>query len=157
MQTRKKHRLQQLRHWRVRKKVTGTTERPRMSVCFTSAHIYVQFIDDTVGRTLASASTRAKATPDRENLAANVAGAKVVGKLAAETALAKGIKVVVFDRGGARYHWSKVKEVKRKEEKGKEEKGKEEKGKEEKGKVAQPVLGKLAALAEAARQAGLQF
>lgn len=162
MRTDKKQQLAKLRHWRVRKKVRGTNERPRMSVRFTNEHIYVQFIDDTAGRTLASASTRAKATPDRENLAANVAGAKVLGKLAAETALAKGIKSVVFDRGAARYHWSKVKEVKRKEEKGKEEKGKEEKskeatGKEEKGKEAQPVLGKLAALADAARQAGLQF
>lgn len=154
MRTDKKHQLAKLRHWRVRKKVRGTSERPRMSVRFTNEHIYVQFIDDTAGRTLASASTRAKATPDRENLTANVAGAKVVGKLAAETALAKGIKAVVFDRSGARYHWSKGKEVKPKEEK---EKGKEAKGKEAKGKEAQPVLGKLAALADAARQAGLQF
>ena len=144
MRTDKKHQLAKLRHWRVRKKVRGTSDRPRMSVRFTNEHIYVQFIDDTAGRTLASASTRAKTTPDREQLAANVAGAKVVGKLAAETALAKGIKAVVFDRGGARYHWSKGKEVK-------------SKGKEEKGKDAQPVLGKLAALADAARQAGLQF
>jgi large subunit ribosomal protein L18 len=137
MRTEKKHQLAKLRHWRVRKKVCGTKERPRMSVRFTNEHIYVQFIDDTAGQTLASASTRAKATPDREKLAANVAGAKVLGKLAAQTALAKGIKAVVFDRGGARYHWAK--------------------GKEEKGKETGPVLGKLAALADAARQAGLQF
>jgi large subunit ribosomal protein L18 len=137
MRTEKKHQLAKLRHWRVRKKVRGTSERPRMSVRFTNEHIYVQFIDDVVGRTLASASTRAKDTPDRENLAANVAGAKVVGRLAAETALARGIKSVVFDRGGDRYHWSK--------------------GKEEKGKETPPALGKLAALADAARQAGLQF
>lgn len=143
MRTEKKHQLAKLRHWRVRKKIRGTSERPRMSVRFTNEHIYVQFIDDTAGQTLASASTQAKATPDRENLAANVAGAIVVGKLAAETALAKGIKTVVFDRSGARYHWSK----------GREEKG--EKG--EKGKAVGPVLGKLAALADAARQAGLQF
>ena len=137
MRTAKKHDLARRRHWRVRKKVSGTKERPRMAVCFTNEHIYVQFIDDIAGVTLASASTRAKATPDREKLAANVESATVLGKLAAETALAKGIKAVVFDRGGARYHWSK--------------------GKEEKGKEASPVLGKLAALADAARQAGLQF
>src|SRR5688572_29883705 len=137
MQLQTKQKLAKLRHWRIRKKVQGTKERPRMSVRFTNEHIYVQFIDDGAGVTLASASTRAKTTPDREKLAANVASAKVLGKLAAETALAKGIKAVVFDRGGARYHWSK--------------------GKEEKGKEAAPALGKLAALAEAARQAGLQF
>ena len=137
MRTEKKHQLAKLRHWRVRKKICGTRERPRMSVRFTNEHIYVQFIDDGAGVTLASASTRAKATPDREKLAANVASAKVLGKLAAEAALAKGIKAVVFDRGGARYHWSK--------------------GKEAKGKEAGPALGKLAALADAARQAGLQF
>jgi large subunit ribosomal protein L18 len=142
MRTEKKHQLAKLRHWRVRKKVCGTRERPRMSVRFTNEHIYVQFIDDSAGVTLASASTRAKATPDREKLAANVASAKVVGKLAAESALAKGIKAVVFDRGSARYHWSK---------------GKEAKGKEAKGQEAGPALGKLAALADAARQAGLQF
>ena len=61
MQTRKKQRLEQLRHWRVRKKVIGTAERPRMSVCFTGAHIYVQIIDDSAGKTLVSASTRSKA------------------------------------------------------------------------------------------------
>jgi large subunit ribosomal protein L18 len=132
MRTDKKQRRAQLRHWRVRKKVCGTKERPRMSVCFTSAHIYVQFIDDNAGVTLAAASTRSKATPDREKLAANAASATTIGKLAAETAIAKGIKAVVFDRGGARYHSSK-------------------------GKDGKPVNGKLAALADAARAAGLQF
>lgn len=132
MRTQKKQQLAQLRQWRVRKKVSGTKERPRMSVRFTGEHIYVQFIDDIAGATMASASTRSKATPDREKLAANVAGAKVIGKLAAETALAQGIKAVVFDRAGARYHQSE-------------------------GKDGKPVLGKLAALAEAAREAGLKF
>jgi len=139
MRTEKKHQLAQLRHWRVRKKVCGSKERPRMSVRFTNEHIYVQFVDDDAGVTLASTSTRAKTTPDREKLAANVASAKVVGKLAAETAIAKGIKAVVFDRGAARYHWSKPK------------------GKDKDGKENTPVLGKLAALAEAARAAGLKF
>ena len=109
-----------------------------MSVRFTNEHIYVQFIDDAAGVTLASASTRSKATPEREKLAANVASAQVIGKLAADTALGKGIKAVVFDRGAARYHWSKGKD-----------------GKD--GKEAKPVYGKLAALAEAARAAGLKF
>ena len=139
MRTEKKHQLAQLRHWRVRKKVCGTPERPRMSVRFTNENIYVQFIDDTAGRTLASASTMSKATPDRAKLAANVASATAIGKLAAETAIAKGIKAVVFDRGAARYHWSKGN------------------GKDKEGKEAKPVYGKLAALAEAARAAGLNF
>jgi len=132
MRTENKQRLAQLRHWRVRKKVSGTKDRPRMSVRFTNAHIYVQFIDDTAGVTLAAVSTRSKATPDRDKLAANVASANVVGKLAADTALGKGIKTVVFDRGAARYHWSA-------------------------GKEGKPVHGKLATLAEAARAAGLKF
>ena len=134
MRTENKQRLAQLRHWRVRKKVSGTKERPRMSVNFSNEHIYVQFIDDLSGVTLASASTRAKATPDKEKLGANVAGAKVIGKLAAEAAIAKGIKTVVFDRGGAVYHWSEAKD-----------------------KDSKPVYGKLATLAEAARAAGLKF
>jgi len=136
MRTEKKQKLAQLRHWRVRKKILGTEDRPRMSVCFTNEHIYVQFINDAAGKTIASASTRSKSTPDRDKLAANVAAAKVIGKLAAEAALAKGIKTVVFDRGSAHYHWS-----------------------ENKGKDGKPVktLGKLATLAEAARAAGLKF
>lgn len=113
-----------------------------MSVCFTNEHIYVQFIDDEAGRTLASASTRSKALSDRDKLAANVASAKIIGAFAAKTALEKGIKQVVFDRGGMRYHWSQPEPAKR------------EKGK---GDAAKPVYGKLAALAAAAREAGLQF
>jgi large subunit ribosomal protein L18 len=120
MQTQKKQRLQQLRHWRVRKKVTGTSERPRMSVCFTGAHIYVQIIDDTVGKTLVSASTRSKALKGQK-LAANAVSAKTIGDAAAKAAIEKGIKAVVFDRGSARYH------------------------------------GKVKALADAAREAGLKF
>jgi large subunit ribosomal protein L18 len=136
MRTDKKHQLKQLRRWRIRNKVSGTKARPRMSVCFTNQNIHVQFIDDAAGVTLVAASTTGKATPDRDKLAANVAGAKVIGKLAAEAALAKGIKTVVFDRGGARYHQNRLK-----------------------GKDGKPelVLGKLAALARAARDAGLKF
>jgi large subunit ribosomal protein L18 len=121
MRTEQKHRLAKLRHWRVRKKVCGTKDRPRMSVRFTNEHIYVQFIDDSTGVTLASASTRAKAVADRDKLAANVESAKKIGTIAAEAAKGKGIAKVVFDRAGARYH------------------------------------GKVKALADAAREAGLQF
>lgn len=92
-----------------------------MSVCFTNEHIYVQFIDDAAGVTLASASTRHKATPETVEAAANIKGAQLVGKIAAQVAMSKGIKSVVFDRGGARYH------------------------------------GKVKALADAAREVGLQF
>lgn len=91
------------RHERVRKKISGTPERPRMNVFRSLSEIYVQVIDDQSGRTLVSASTI-----DRE-LREKVAGltkteqAKMVGKLVAERALQKGIKTVVFDRGGFRY------------------------------------------------------
>jgi len=132
MRNEKKQKLKQLRQWRIRRKVSGTAARPRMAVCFTNTHIYVQFIDDVAGKTLASTSTIAKATPDRDKLSANVSSAQVVGKLAAEAAKAKGITQVVFDRGGERYHWSE-------------------------GKDGKPVHGKVAALAEAAREAGLKF
>src|SRR5436190_17446613 len=121
MRTEQKHRLAQLRHWRIRKKVRGTKARPRMSVCFTNKNIHVQFIDDEGGATIAAASTTSKATPDRDKLAANAVSAKTIGALAAQAAIGKGIKQVVFDRGGARYH------------------------------------GKVKALADAAREAGLQF
>ncbi len=92
-----------------------------MAVCFSNMHIHVQFVDDDAGKTLAAASTLSKATPDREKLRANAASAKTIGTLAAQAAIGKGIKAVVFDRGGARYH------------------------------------GKVKALAEAAREAGLKF
>ena len=92
-----------------------------MSVCFSNQNIHVQFIDDSAGVTIAAASTTSKATPDRDKLAANKNSAKILGALAAQAALAKGIKSVVFDRGGAMYH------------------------------------GKVKALADAAREAGLQF
>jgi large subunit ribosomal protein L18 len=121
MRTEQKHKLALRRRWRIRQKVSGTKDRPRMSVCFTNKNIHVQFIDDGGGITLAAASTTSKATPERDKLSANAAGAKTLGTLAAQIALAKGIKQVVFDRGGARYH------------------------------------GKVKALADAAREAGLKF
>jgi large subunit ribosomal protein L18 len=119
MRTEKKIKLKQLRHWRVRKNLSGTNERPRMSVCFTNENIHVQFIDDAAGKTLAAVSTVSKG--EAKEAAANMAGAKKVGVLAARSALDKGIKTVVFDRGSARYH------------------------------------GKVKALADAAREAGLKF
>lgn len=104
MQIQKKQKLSQLRRWRIRKTVVGTAQRPRMAVKFTGENIYVQFIDDAAGRTLVATSTMDKTIADRAKLAANVASATRIGKLAAEAAQGKGIKEVVFDRAGARYH-----------------------------------------------------
>ena len=91
MRTAKKQQLSQLRRWRVRKKISGTKDRPRMSVCFTNKNIHVQFIDDSAGVTLVAASTTSKATPDRDKLAANAKSAKTLGTLAAQTAQAKAV------------------------------------------------------------------
>lgn len=121
MRIEKKLELLRRRRRRIRKKVRGTAQRPRMSVRFTGQHIYVQFIDDEAGVTLAQANTRGQKAEDGRLLAANVASAAIIGKRAAEAALQKGINAVVFDRSGARYH------------------------------------GKVKALADAAREAGLQF
>ncbi len=109
-----------LRHLRLRKKISGTAARPRMCVSFTANNMYVQFIDDEAGVTLASESTL---SADFKALALkrNVAAAAALGKLAAEKAKAVGIADVVFDRGGFHYH------------------------------------GRVKALADAAREAGLKF
>lgn len=104
MRPEKKLRLEQRRRWRIRKRVRGTAARPRLSVRFTERHIYVQFINDNEGVTLAATSTRSKALPERGQIKANVDGAKRVGAAAAEAAQAKGIRQVVFDRNGAMYH-----------------------------------------------------
>jgi len=104
MKPEKKQKLRQLRIWRIRKKIIGTAERPRMSVRFTGEHIYVQFIDDSRGVTLASTSTRSKTQAQATGLAANVKSAVIIGKAAAEAAKAKGIQSVVYDRCGALYH-----------------------------------------------------
>ena len=90
------------RHRRVRKKVSGTTERPRLAVFRSNRHIYAQIIDDTTGRTLASASTAE--AEQRSGSTATVDAAKAVGQLVGERAKAAGISRVVFDRGGFRYH-----------------------------------------------------
>jgi large subunit ribosomal protein L18 len=109
-----------LRHRRVRGKVAGTPERPRLAVFRSLQHIYVQVIDDEVGRTLASASTLEPALRDQPD-GNKTDRAKLVGRTVAERARAEGIEQVVFDRGGFLYH------------------------------------GRVAALADAAREAGLKF
>ena len=89
------------RHRRVRGKISGTAERPRLDVFRSSKHIYAQIIDDVAGVTLVSASTMEKGF---EGFGGKVEAANKVGKMIAEKALAKGIKTVVFDRGGYVYH-----------------------------------------------------
>jgi large subunit ribosomal protein L18 len=105
-------------HQRIRRKLSGTRERPRLAVFRSVAHIYAQVIDDVEGKTLASASSVDK---DGKTKGGNVAAAKAIGKLVAERAKEKGVKQVVFDRGGYQYH------------------------------------GRIKALADAAREAGLEF
>jgi large subunit ribosomal protein L18 len=115
-----KNKTRKIRHFRVRKKIKGTTERPRLNVFRSSKHIYAQIIDDTKGITLAAASTLDKELGEIKN-GGNVEAAKKVGALIAKRAQEKGIKNVVFDRGGYLYH------------------------------------GRVQALADAAREAGLDF
>ena len=86
----------QKRHMRLRQRVIGTAERPRMSICVTNKHMYVQFIDDDAGKTLAQANTL-------KDEKANIEVAKGLGTKAAEAAKAAGISVVVVDRGGFKY------------------------------------------------------
>ncbi len=121
MTSQTKKRLKQLRRFRIRKKLSGTKERPRMVATFSNTHIYVQFIDDTAGRTLASASTRHKKVPATKCERQCRRAPRASAKLRRKRRKAKGIKAVVFDRAGTRYH------------------------------------GKIKALADAAREAGLQF
>ncbi|HZQ43306.1 MAG TPA: 50S ribosomal protein L18 [Acidobacteriaceae bacterium] len=107
-------------HKRIRARLAGTTERPRLNVYRSLNHIYTQIIDDETGTTIVSASTMSNKGEGRK-AGGNVAAAKEVGKLIAERAKEKGIKRVVFDRGGYLYH------------------------------------GRIKALADAAREAGLEF
>lgn len=106
---------------RVRKKISGTAERPRLNVFRSSRHIYAQIIDDMAGKTLVAVSTRSKAFIESAGKAKKVEASKKVGELIAKLAMEKGITKVVFDRGGYLYH------------------------------------GRITALAEGARGAGLQF
>jgi len=92
------------RHLRVRKRLFGTEERPRLSVFRSLNHIYAQIIDDTARRTLVSASSAEPAFKEREKSGGNLRAAALVGKILAERAIEKGIKKVVFDRGGYLYH-----------------------------------------------------
>jgi large subunit ribosomal protein L18 len=108
-------------HRRVRQRVLGTAERPRLCVFRSIDHIYAQVIDDQNGRTLASASSLDKGTRAALKGGGNVAAAKIVGKTIAERARSAGVQQVVFDRGGYMYH------------------------------------GRVQALANAAREAGLKF
>jgi large subunit ribosomal protein L18 len=109
--------IRQRIHFRIRQKMQGTAERPRLNVYRSLNHIYAQIVDDAKGETILSASTLAS----KMKTGGNVAAAKEIGKLVAERAIEKGIKRVVFDRGGYLYH------------------------------------GRIKALADAARAAGLEF
>ena len=113
--------LRAVRHARLRKKVKGSEERPRLCVFRSLRHIYAQVIDDTAGRTLASASSQESPVQEASGGAAKIPAAAIVGKIVAERALAQGVTQVVFDRGGYKYH------------------------------------GRVKALAEATREAGLVF
>ena len=109
------------KHMRIRNRFSGTAERPRLAVFRSNNHMYAQIIDDTVGNTLVSASTLEKEVKSELEKTNNVEAAAYLGTVIAKRAVEKGIKVVVFDRGGFIYH------------------------------------GKIAALADAAREAGLEF
>lgn len=101
----RKNTLLQKRRWRIRRKVAGTPERPRLNVRFTNRHIHAQIIDDEAGRTLVATSSLAREVRE-ESLHSNREGATRLGKLLAEKARSNGIERVVFDRNGRRYHGS---------------------------------------------------
>lgn len=100
----KRERSRVRRHHRVRLRVYGTPDRPRMNVFRSNAHLYAQVIDDTTGKTLVSASTLDKEIKGKLKSGANLAAAVAVGRLVAERALQANLKSVVFDRGGYRFH-----------------------------------------------------
>ncbi len=103
MKLKHKQLLRQKRRWRVRKKVSGTAERPRLCVYFSNQHIYAQCIDDIAGNTLLYVSTVSKDL-DGESIRPNIEGAAKLGKIVAEKAKDKKIENVVFDRSGKLYH-----------------------------------------------------
>ena len=113
--------LRQARHERVRKRVTGTKERPRLNIYRSLSHLYAQIVDDENGKTVVAASTLDKELKESVKTGGNVEAAKAVGGLIAKRAKKKRIKQVVFDRGGYQYH------------------------------------GRVKALADAAREGGLEF
>ncbi len=92
------------RKQRIRKKVAGSQERPRLSVFRSSKHIYAQVIDDVLGQTIVAASTMEKAVKDKSDFENKVSKASYIGKLVAERAKEKGVSNVVFDRNGFMYH-----------------------------------------------------
>ena len=98
-----RNKIRVIRHARVRKKISGTTERPRLDVYRSNVHIYAQIIDDSQGRTLAAASTVEKDIAAQIGELDKKGAAKLVGKIIAERAQAAGVKEVVFDRGGYIY------------------------------------------------------
>jgi large subunit ribosomal protein L18 len=91
------------RHFRVRKKITGTTARPRLVVSRSTRHLFVQIVDDSIGQTIVSASTMEDALR-KDSSSDKSAKAKILGQSIAERAKEKGITTVVFDRGGNKYH-----------------------------------------------------
>lgn len=93
-----------VRQRRVRQKIRGTPERPRLSVFRSAKHIYAQIIDDTTNQVLTAASSLTKAFRDRGESGGNILGATLVGEMVAEQALQRGIQRVVFDRNGFIYH-----------------------------------------------------
>lgn len=99
-----KNKIRVRKHVRVRKKIAGTAERPRLSVFRSASHIYAQVIDDISGNTLVTASTLDEAIKGKLDYSGNKGAAREVGKLVGEKAVEKGIKQVVFDRGGYLYH-----------------------------------------------------
>ena len=105
-----KNQLRKKRHLRVRNKVKGTQDQPRLNVYRSTTHIYTQIIDDTRGVTLASASTIEKALADALKGKTKMEQAKIIGETIAKRAIEKGIKKVVFDRGGYLYT-GRIKEV----------------------------------------------
>lgn len=105
-----KNEIRLRKHDRVRKKIEGTPERPRLNVFRSLNHIYAQVIDDSTGNTLVAASTLDEALKGKLNFGGNKNAAKEVGKLIAQKAIDKGIKLVVFDRGGYLYH-GRIKEL----------------------------------------------
>lgn len=99
-----KNEVRKRKHVRVRKKISGTAERPRLCVFRSTKHIYAQIIDDVTGQTLVSASTLDEAVKGKLGYTGNKTAAREVGKLIGAKAIEKGIKNVIFDRGGYLYH-----------------------------------------------------
>ena len=101
MKLSKKKALAQKRRWRIRKKINGTAERPRVAVCFTNKNIHAQCFDDLLGHTLVGVATT---HPDFKDLLPNVSGAQKLGTALGEQIKSKGYSSIVFDRSGRKYH-----------------------------------------------------